>query len=55
MMDWVGFGEKISEVGVARSPGKAKLVLENTVAEPVVAKVDGSGAFEFDGVVREGN
>ena len=40
-------------VGDSRAPGYSKLVLSNSVADPVIAHIHGLAAFLFDSVVGD--
>jgi len=43
----------VSLVELAFAPENVKLALADSIADPIVAHVDGLGAFLFDSVVRD--
>ena len=49
----VEFGEEVGQVGRAGLPNHEKMALADAVPDPMVAHVNGFGAFLFHGVVSE--
>ena len=52
MAGWMCFGVVVGEIVFTRSPSDGVIAELDTVSDPVVAHVDGFGAFEADGVGR---
>ena len=53
MLDGVGLSEVVREVVAARSLSDGVLATLDTASDPVVAHIDGFGAFETDSVVGD--
>ena len=52
MAGWMSLGVVVSEVMFTGSPGDGVVAESDTIADPVIAHVDGFGALETDGVCR---
>ena len=48
VVTWVMFGGVISKIFDARSPSECKLLLFNTVFDPVETHINGFGTFLFE-------